>query len=188
MNDIVERLKPDPNQLDALESQARLASVMAQTPGPARRGRMLVVAGGTTAVLCAGVAVAINIADGGQASRDRDDSAERSLPESGEGECQPRLRIDGMVYLGAGYLEDSDAAVTLAGRGELSACNDEGGSGPQGAYFPAKPETAPVFTFGDRPADLVVGIEFASGYEVYVAESRSASRREEILKSLMAAK
>lgn len=188
MNDIVERLKPDTNQLGAQESHERLAAVMAQSPGPARRGRMLVAAGGAAAVLCVGVAVAINSADGGQqASRDSADPAERSQPVGGEGECQPRLRIDGVVYLGAGYLEDADTAVTPAGRGELSACDDEGPS-PRGVHFPGTPETAPVFAFGGQSVHLVVGIEFPSGYEVYVAESVPTSQRQEILKNLTTAK
>jgi hypothetical protein len=183
MDDIVERLKPDANQLDALESHERLAAVMAQSPKPAHRGRMLLAAGGAAAVLAVGLTVAINSPDGGQASGDR---AEGSRPVGGEGECQPRLRIDGVVYLGAGYLEDTDVAVTPAGRAELSDCNDEGPS-PRGAYFPATPQTAPVFAFGGQSVDLVVAIEFPSGYEVYIAESVPTSRRDEILRNLTSA-
>ena len=144
---------------------------------------MLLAVGVAATALCIGVTVAINPAEDGQAGRDRADGTEPSRSVGEEGECQPRIRIDGVVYLGVGYLEDTDAAATPAGRGELSACDDEGAN-PQGAHFPATPETVPVFTFVGQPVDLVVGLEFPSGYEVYVAESVPTSDRQEMLKSL----
>lgn len=186
MDEIVERLKPVTNQLDARESNERLAAVMAQNPKPrrARRGRMLLAAGGA-AVLCVGATIAINSAiNSAEDGRNRA-GGERSRAV-GEGECQPRLRIDGVVYLSVGYLEDAGANTTQVGRGELAACDDEGAS-PQGPYFPATPETVPVFSFVGQPARDVVGIDFPSGYEIYVAESLPASERQEILKAITSA-
>lgn len=184
MNDIVERLKPDTNQLDARESNERLAAVMAQRPGAARRGRVLLAAGGIAAALCIGATLAINsVEDGGSGS----DPAEHHV---GESECQPRLRLDNIVYLGVGYLEGRDAKaadVTPVGRGELATCDDEGIS-PQGSQFSPTHDTVPAFTFAGHPKDLVVGIVFPSGYEVYVAESVPTSERHEILERLASAK
>ena len=183
MNDIVERLKPGRNQLDALESQERLGSVMAETPRSRPRGRTLLAAGGAAAILCVGVAVAINSSVDDHTGTDSANPASPPLPLGEEGECQPRLRVDGVVYLATGYLENADPTVTPIGRAELSACDDEGPS-PKGGYFPEQPETAPAFAFDGQPVGTVVGIEFPTGYEVYVAERVPASQRQEILELL----
>lgn len=133
MDDIVERLKPGHHQLDAQESAELLAAVMAQDLRPAQRRRLVLAAAGAVMALGVGSVVAFGVA--------QDDDPDRAADGTGspgsviEGECQPRIRLQGTVYVGIGYLENEGSAATRVGQAELGACDDEGLDG-RGAYFP----------------------------------------------------
>jgi hypothetical protein len=185
MDDIVERLKPGHHQLDAQESAELLAAVMAQDLRPAQRRRLVLAAAGAVMALGVGSVVAFGVA--------QDDDPDRAADGTGspgsviEGECQPRIRLQGTVYVGIGYLENEGSAATRVGQAELGACDDEGLDG-RGAYFPEKPDTVPAYAFSGQPIARVVGIDFPSGYEVYVAEGMSPADAQDILKTLRSAK
>lgn len=173
MDDIIERLKPDAEQLNAAESRQRLTSILSEPPASRRRGH-LVLAAAAAAVICAGTAVAVgtHVLDG------TDGAGQRGVATT---ECQPLLRIDGVVYAAEDYTQDVRA--TPAGQAELSTCQDNRAD-PDGSSFPDNPETSPVLALADLAVDRVVGIPLGSGFTVYIAEDLTASQRQQILAKL----
>jgi hypothetical protein len=181
LDDIVKRLKPGSRQLDARESTSRLAAVLAQEPRSAHRMPVMVASASLAVVLSTGAALAF------RAAQNHDDPGQATGAEPPgsllEGECQPRLRIDGIVYVGVGYLEDRPPTATRVGLAELAACDDEGSDG-QRAHFPRSPEAAPAYRFQGQPAARVVGLDVPAGYEIYVAEDVPSAEAQDILEAL----
>ncbi len=171
MDDIIARLKPGAEQLDATESRERLASILSEPSASRGRVRLVLAAVAAATVICAGTALAI----GTQFLDDTDDAGQQGVATA---ECQPLLRIDGVVYTAEIYAEDVDA--TPAGQAELSICQDNAAD-PEGSSFPDHPETSQVFALADLTVDRVVGVPLGSGFTVYIAEDVPPSQRQRIL-------
>lgn len=171
MNDILEEIRPRAEHITHERSQAMLEEIMS-TEVPRRKlppTKAIAIAAASVVVVGAGATLGASLLSG--------DNQPTVVSD-----CQPRLRMDGIVFEQRTYAEAARSAEV--GKAELSNCDDLR-KDATGAFFPEDPDRAAAWSLLDLDPTQVIGVRQPDGsFSVYIALKVTPEEIQDILDRL----